>query len=208
MADHRERDSYYSQTDLRSKNDDPPNSRLFVICHKSLEEDDLRKAFEKFGKIEDIWVVKDRNTGENKGESRADKSKVDYAPFHLVTLHSPLSTRGTLLFLRKPFPSSRLLFVTSHTGMSLSNAICPAGVTYIKFSKTSEAAFALEEMNGKMLGSVGRPIKVMIASKWVFHSVWYTEWLITVVPNINSIWYLGEQFLLPSCMYKHGSRNV
>lgn len=39
------------------------------------------------------------------------------------------------------------------------------GVTYIKFSKTSEAAFALEEMNGKMLGSVGRPIKVMIASK-------------------------------------------
>ena len=67
MADHRERDSYYSQADLRSKNDDPPNSRLFVICHKSLEEDDLRKAFEKFGKIEDIWVVKDRNSGENKG---------------------------------------------------------------------------------------------------------------------------------------------
>ncbi|XP_015600208.1 RNA-binding protein 45 isoform X2 [Cephus cinctus] len=104
MADHRERDSYYSQSDPRSKNDDPPNSRLFVICHKSLEEEDLRKAFEKFGKIEDIWVVRDRNTGENKG------------------------------------------------------------VTYIKFSKTSEAAFALEEMNGKMLGSVGRPIKVMIAS--------------------------------------------
>ncbi|XP_046742075.1 RNA-binding protein 45 [Diprion similis] len=104
MADHRDREAYYSQSDPRSKNDDPPNSRLFVICHKSLEEDDLRKAFEKFGKIEDIWVVKDRNTGENKG------------------------------------------------------------VTYIKFSKTSEAAFALEEMNGKMLGSVGRPIKVMIAS--------------------------------------------
>lgn len=40
-----------------------------------------------------------------------------------------------------------------------------AGVTYIKYSKTSEAAFALEEMNGKMLGAVGRPIKVMIASK-------------------------------------------
>ncbi|XP_034940844.1 RNA-binding protein 45 [Chelonus insularis] len=104
MADHRERDSYYSQSDPRSKNDDPPNSRLFVICHKSLEEEDLRKSFDKFGKIEDIWVVKDRNTGENKG------------------------------------------------------------VTYIKFSKTSEAAFALEEMNGKMLGSIGRPIKVMIAS--------------------------------------------
>lgn len=44
-------------------------------------------------------------------------------------------------------------------------SFAPPGVTYIKFSKTSEAAFALEEMNGKMLGSVGRPIKVMIASK-------------------------------------------
>ncbi|XP_058800716.1 RNA-binding protein 45 isoform X2 [Phymastichus coffea] len=104
MADHRGGgDSYYG-SDPRSKNDDPPNSRLFVICHKSLEEDDLKKAFEKFGKIEDIWVVKDRTTGDNKG------------------------------------------------------------VTYIKYSKTSEAAVALEEMNGKMLGSVGRPIKVMIAS--------------------------------------------
>ena len=69
MADHRERDAYYP-LDPRSKNDDPPNSRLFVICHKSLDEDDLRKAFEKFGKIEDIWVVKDRNTGENKGNMK------------------------------------------------------------------------------------------------------------------------------------------
>ena len=68
MADHhRERDSYYGNSDLRSKNDDPPNSRLFIICHKSLEEENIRKSFEKFGRIEDIWVVKDRNTGENKG---------------------------------------------------------------------------------------------------------------------------------------------
>ena len=67
MADYKDRDSFYSQSDPRSKNDDPPNSRLFVICHKSLEEEDLRKAFEKFGRIEDIWVVKDKNTGENKG---------------------------------------------------------------------------------------------------------------------------------------------
>ncbi|XP_014209709.1 RNA-binding protein 45 [Copidosoma floridanum] len=116
MADYnrdRDRGDYYGgsttngsgyNNDVRSKNDDPPNSRLFVICHKSFEEENLRKAFEKFGKIEDIWVVKDRSTGENKG------------------------------------------------------------VTYIKFSKTSEAAFALEEMNGKSLGNIGRPIKVMIAS--------------------------------------------
>lgn len=46
---------------------DAPHSRLFIIAPKSLNEDDFRKAFEPFGKIEDIFVVKDRATGGNKG---------------------------------------------------------------------------------------------------------------------------------------------
>ncbi|KAK7793770.1 hypothetical protein R5R35_000965 [Gryllus longicercus] len=83
--------------------DDPPNSRLFIVCSKNITEDDFRTAFEKFGTIEEVWVVKDKTSGE------------------------------------------------------------PKGVTYIKFSKTSEAALALEEMNGKCIGSANRPLKVMIA---------------------------------------------
>lgn len=45
-----------------------------------------------------------------------------------------------------------------------------AGVVYIKYSKTSEAAKALEEMNGKSLGKPpgSRPLKVLVASRWVF----------------------------------------
>lgn len=41
------------------------------------------------------------------------------------------------------------------------------GVVYIKFSKTSEAAKALEEMNGKTLGNPpgSRPLKVLVASR-------------------------------------------
>lgn len=69
MADgYRDRDHNNGYDNNRAKNDDPPNSRLFVISHKSLDEHDLRKAFEKFGKIEDVWVVRDRHTGENKGK--------------------------------------------------------------------------------------------------------------------------------------------
>jgi len=37
------------------------------------------------------------------------------------------------------------------------------GIAYIKFSKTSEAALAMEEMNGKCGGSDPRPLKVLIA---------------------------------------------
>lgn len=38
------------------------------------------------------------------------------------------------------------------------------GVCYVKFSKTSEAAKALEALNGRPLGSEGRSIKVVVAS--------------------------------------------
>ncbi len=37
------------------------------------------------------------------------------------------------------------------------------GVAYIKFSKTSEAAMAMEEMNGRCIGNHPRPLKVLIA---------------------------------------------
>ena len=37
------------------------------------------------------------------------------------------------------------------------------GVAYIKFSKTSEAATAMEEMNGRCIGCHPRPLKVLIA---------------------------------------------
>jgi len=37
------------------------------------------------------------------------------------------------------------------------------GICYIKFSKTSEAALAMEEMNGQTIGNHLRPLKVMVA---------------------------------------------
>lgn len=84
--------------------DDPPLSRLFIIGPKVLTEEDYRKHFEKYGTIEELWMVKDRGSGEYKG------------------------------------------------------------ITYIKFAKTSEAAAALEEMNGASLEQGTRRIKVMIAA--------------------------------------------
>ncbi|XP_034255901.1 RNA-binding protein 45 isoform X3 [Thrips palmi] len=87
----------------KSRQDEPPNSRLFIVHHKSITEDDFRKAFDKYGNIEEIWMLKDRATGDLKG------------------------------------------------------------ITYIKFSKCSEAALAYEEMNGQAIEGNPRPLKVMIA---------------------------------------------
>lgn len=45
----------------------PPNSRLFILCGKGIREETFKDAFEKFGTVEDIWIVKDRRTNEEKG---------------------------------------------------------------------------------------------------------------------------------------------
>jgi len=100
---HGSSDSGRQNPSQANKYDDPPNSRLFIVCGKSITEDDFKDAFEPYGTIEEIWVLKDRVTNE------------------------------------------------------------PKGVTYIKFSKTSEAALAMEEMNGRCIGSHPRPLKVLIA---------------------------------------------
>ena len=52
-----------------NKQDDPPNSRLFIVCGKSVTEEHFREAFSKFGTIDEIWMVKDRTTGEAKGKN-------------------------------------------------------------------------------------------------------------------------------------------
>ncbi|KAH8260582.1 hypothetical protein KR038_007814 [Drosophila bunnanda] len=87
-----------------SNDDDPPMSRLFIICNKGHTEEDFREAFSPYGEIEDIWVVKDKHTQENKG------------------------------------------------------------IAYVKFSKTSDAAKAQEEMNGKTIGKMDRTLKVLVAA--------------------------------------------
>lgn len=63
--------SHRSQRDRDdgSRADDPPMSRLFIICNKANTEEDFRSAFEQYGEIEEIWVVRDKHSGENKGKT-------------------------------------------------------------------------------------------------------------------------------------------
>ena len=38
------------------------------------------------------------------------------------------------------------------------------GVTYVTMSKASEAALAIEEMNGRMIGDSPKPLKVSLSN--------------------------------------------
>lgn len=110
MSDYHQRssrrygDSSRDNLEEQAREDNPPNSRLFIIGGKNITEAEFRDAFGQFGKMEWLDIKKHRATG------------------------------------------------------------VPKGITYVKFSKTSEAAAALEELNGKSLGSDPRPLKVVIAS--------------------------------------------
>ena len=86
----------------RVNTDFPPFSRVFVVCSRGHKEEEIQAAFQQFGQIEDVWMVKDRMTKENKG-------------------------------------------------------IC-----YVKYDKASSAALAIENMDGKLVGSEPKPIKVCI----------------------------------------------
>jgi len=81
----------------------PPFSRVFVVCSRSHTEEELRSAFEEYGEVEDVWVVKRKDTKE------------------------------------------------------------PKGIAYVKFSKASEAALAMEKLHGATIGDNPKPIKALLA---------------------------------------------
>ena len=86
-------------------NDYPPNSRLFILYQKGISEEEFRCQFAEFGTIEDVWVIKDKQSNQERG------------------------------------------------------------IVYIKFSKTSEAMQAMDEMPGKTVGGTTKKVlKCVVAN--------------------------------------------
>ncbi|XP_045541790.1 RNA-binding protein 45-like [Papilio machaon] len=69
------------------KEDKPPHSTIFVVCGKQTKEEDLRPPFEQFGTIEDIYIPKDRTTGETKGVAYIKYNKTSSAALAIQELH-------------------------------------------------------------------------------------------------------------------------
>ena len=67
--------SHKSNNDER---DDPPMSRLFIVCSKNNSEEEFFEAFSKFGHVEDVKIVKERD-GSSKGVAFVKFSKTSEA---------------------------------------------------------------------------------------------------------------------------------
>ena len=49
------------------------------MCSRSHTADDLRAAFEKYGTLEDVWIVRDKFTKESRGVAYIKFSKMSEA---------------------------------------------------------------------------------------------------------------------------------
>ncbi|KAG9349479.1 hypothetical protein JZ751_027924 [Albula glossodonta] len=75
--------------------DDPPNSRLFLVISKSISEDVIRENFSVYGEIQDIWMVKDKQTKESKGVSFVKFAKSSQACTAMEEMHGKCLVEGT-----------------------------------------------------------------------------------------------------------------
>ncbi|XP_043931365.1 RNA-binding protein 45 [Protopterus annectens] len=75
--------------------DDPPNSRLFLVLSKSTTEEVIRKHFSHFGEIQDIWVVKDKQTKESKGVAFVKFARSSQACKAMEDMHGKCLTDNT-----------------------------------------------------------------------------------------------------------------
>ncbi|KAM8934444.1 RNA-binding protein 45 isoform 2-T2 [Pelodytes ibericus] len=75
--------------------DDPPNSRVFLVVSKSVTEDMIRDRFSEFGDIQDIWVVKDKQTKESKGIAFVKYAKSSQACKAMEGMHGRCLSEST-----------------------------------------------------------------------------------------------------------------
>ncbi len=53
-----------------SRDDEPINSRLFLLCGRNVSEEELKEAFETFGEIKELWIVKEKDSGQSRGKCK------------------------------------------------------------------------------------------------------------------------------------------
>ncbi|KAM4591484.1 RNA-binding protein 45 isoform 2-T2 [Odontesthes bonariensis] len=74
--------------------DDPPNSRLFVVASRCVTEEELRESFSRFGDIQGVWVVKDKQTKESKGICYVKFARSSQACLAMEEMHGKVLLEG------------------------------------------------------------------------------------------------------------------
>lgn len=77
---------------------DPDNIKMFVgQVPRSMDENDLRKMFEEYGRVHSINVLRDKGTGASKGESEYYLLFVLYDTYSKETFFESLKTLNVVI---------------------------------------------------------------------------------------------------------------
>lgn len=124
----------------RIDHDTPPFSRLFVVCSKNHEKQDISNAFEEFGTLQDVWLVKDRATNENKGIAYIKFEKASDAHRAMEKLHGEAIGSD-------PKPLKVLLADSKGQNRSMTGEVKPRSRIFILVSKSSSTEEINEEFS-------------------------------------------------------------
>ncbi|XP_041431784.1 RNA-binding protein 45 isoform X3 [Xenopus laevis] len=130
--------------------DDPPNSRVFLVVSKYATEDLIRERFSDFGEIQDIWVVKDKQTKESKGIAFVKYSKSSQACRAMEEMHGRCLSESTKPIKEYGHIEYCLIIKNKSTGES-------KGLAYVRFLKPSQAALAIENCDRSFKAILAEP---------------------------------------------------
>jgi RNA recognition motif-containing protein len=71
----------------RDPDNDPPYSRLFVVCGKGAVEEDMEAQFQSFGTVQYCRIIRDKSTMESKGYAYVKYDKASSAAFAIEALN-------------------------------------------------------------------------------------------------------------------------
>jgi len=202
MSDHGESSQGDRDRTPRDSDNDPPYSRVFIVCGKGTLEEDLENEFKAFGNLQYCKLIKDKATGEAKNIAYAKYDKASSAALAIENLNGKklsedqpalkvliADAKGTRSSPRNQSrepedlpPRSRLFVIcqkefldediTNHFKPygdieyvkvikdKITNE--PKGYAYVKFSKSSSAAIAMEEVN-RLAQESGIKLKALVA---------------------------------------------
>lgn len=71
----------------RDPDNDPPHSRVFIVCGKGTTEEELEAEFKPYGQLQYCKIIKDKTTGESKGIAYAKYDKASSAALAIESLN-------------------------------------------------------------------------------------------------------------------------
>eukprot|EP00775_Hariotina_reticulata_P001542 gene1542-1881_t len=160
--------------------EDPPGSRLFIVCGRSVEEDTLKAAFQPYGNVQNIKLIKEKGVCYVKFD-KASSAALAIEALNGAVLNNGRGPKLKVLLAEAPTPRGAQgppkeeLSRYPDLEYCKTDLIASKGVVFVKYSKASSALMALEEIATKGMARAGPGLDPPPSTKLLSASAWLNE---------------------------------